>query len=284
MKKHLFLLFVKFWEVLPRPLALTLARLLGHLAYGVLPKRRRTALDNVRRAYGPELTEAGVRRIARGSFVHMVLTFVEFARYAGGDEKLLSFEVKGIEYLREALKRGRGAILMTGHMGNWELGASLFALNGIPCHIVARRPSTDAVAGVLTEYRRRIGVVEIPRQRGMRGILKALRAGSVVAVVLDQYAGGHGVRVPFFGRETPTFTTPALLSLRYDIPVIPCCARRREDGQTEIHLLPETPADRSGATDEENVLRTTRRYAAILETFIREKPDQWLWMHRRWRE
>ncbi len=276
---------LKVWLFLPDGVTFALARTAGLFVYCFFRKRRRTALENLRAAFKGEKSEQELRAIARGSFQHMTLTYAELLRLSRHrEDKSLHTFLVGTPLLDEVLSRGKGAILLTGHIGNWEVGASSVALLcGHAAHIVARRPSQGAVADFLTELRAQLGVQEIPRNRGMIRILRALKEGHCVAIALDQHASKNNVQVPFFGRPAKTFTTPALLSIREGIPVLPAYTIRLSDGRIKVMFLPEISPDLSGDSEEENVLRTTTRYSLLLEDLIRQHPEQWLWMHRRWR-
>lgn len=214
----------------------------------------------------------------------MVLTVVESLRLTPRSRQLQGDNLfQRAHYFREGQARGKGVVALVSHLGNWEVGAALVAAAGFDTFILARSPSSEPVAELLSRHRAALGLREIPRRKGVRGMMRALQSNSLILLALDQHVSNTYVTVPFFGRPAQTSTVPALLALRYGIPVIPAYPVRERDGRIVSRALPEVTPDYSGNTEEERVERTTRRYVAVLEDLIRQHPEQWLWMHRRWR-
>lgn len=214
----------------------------------------------------------------------MVLTVVESLRLRPESPELLQPEpLVRAEYFREAQKRGKGVVALVSHLGGWETGAAHVAASGLETYILARRPSNAPIADFLSAHRASLGLKEIPRQKGVRGMMRALQNNGVILLALDQHVSNTFVTVPFFGRPAQTSTIPALLALRYGVPVVPAYPIRGRDGRNITRALPEVTPDWTGDTEEERVERTTRRFVSLLEDLIRQHPEQWLWMHRRWR-
>jgi KDO2-lipid IV(A) lauroyltransferase len=247
----------------------------------ILPRRRRVALQNIERSLGRDLGPAGVRRLGRRSFQHLGMNLVEACRYfiRPTGVMLSRVHVEGVEHLRRAAAAGRGILVLTAHYGNWELLAAAHGLTGLPLSFVVRPlddPILDDLAG---RFRRRSGAELIVKHRAVREVMQALRRGRMVGILLDQNATrGEGVFVPFFGVPASTSKGLALLALRTGAPVVPVFLRREPDGRHCMDVRPPLPAP-----PDEDVLTYTAAFNAAIEAAIRRAPEQWLWMHARWR-
>jgi len=190
--------------------------------------------------------------------------------------------LEGLEHLRAVLDRHGRALVLTAHLGNWELLTLAPVLTGYPLTVVARAldsPSLDAWADRL---RRTAGVEVVDKRQALRPVLEALRRGRLVGVLLDQNASRReGVFVPFFGRLASTSRAMAVLALRTRTPVIPAFTRRLAPGCHEITIHPPLPLPE--VSDEEAIRRLTADCTAAIEAAVRTTPEQWLWAHDRWR-
>jgi KDO2-lipid IV(A) lauroyltransferase len=255
----------------------------GDAAYAVLSRRRRLALANLSRAF-PDLDLPTRRLIARRSFQHLGMAVGEgcFAVRRPLTRVTAQVEVTGLEHIRKALERDGRGLVLSAHLGNWELLTLAPALTGVPLTVVARaldRPSLDAWAA---ELRRTAGVEVVDKRHALRPALEALRRGRLVGVLLDQNASRReGVFVPFFGRLASTSRSIAVLALRTRTPIIPAFARRVGPGRHLITVHPELPVPAGG--DEDTIRTLTAQCTASIEAAIRATPDQWLWCHDRWR-
>ena len=249
-----------------------------------MPRRRRIALANLARAY-PELPVAERRRLARRSCQHLGMTLVELPRLltAPLPETLARIRLEGIEHLHAAMREHGRALLLTAHLGNWEVLCAAHRLTEYGLSVVVRpldAPWLDAVAGRL---RRRTGVDVIDKRGALRPVLEALRRGRMVGILLDQNAARReGVFVEFFGHPASTSRSLALLAVRTGAPVVPIFARRVSGTGHTVVIRPALPPP--GANDPEAaVVELTARCTAEIERAIRETPEQWLWSHDRWR-
>jgi len=270
-------------RALPRPAALALGRWLGLLGYGVVGKRRRIALGNLALAF-PGMTQGERRRIARASFAHLGMNAAEFLllpRLTAGEAGRL-VKVEGEERLREALAKGKGALVLTAHLGNWDLLAGALALRGFPISLISKISHSGAVNDIWMGYRERLGIRIFAGRNMARGILGHLRQGGVVGFVLDQNAlPGDGVFVPFFGRPACTLSSLAVIASRTGAPVIPIHAWREGDGhRVLVGEAIEAPGVPQG---DEGVLIRTAAYSRWTEEVIRLHPGQWTWLHDRWK-
>ncbi len=261
------------------------ARGLGTAAYALARRRRAIALDNLRQALGGERSEAELRAICRGSFQHLGVVLTEFLRLPTLTPSALldRFRVTGLEHVRDARASGRGLVLITAHVGNWEWLCAAQVHLGVGAVIVTRHAHVGAVDRFWQGRRARCGVETVDSAGSLAQILRLLRDGRPVGLAIDQHEGGtSAVRVPFLGREAGTTKTPALLAARTGCAVLPAWSWRDDDGIHHATFGPEIPL-REGSTLDETVELTTRAYNAWLEGVVREHPEQWLWVHRRWK-
>ena len=268
---------------LPAGAARALGRALGGLARtaGI---RTKVARANLARAF-PEKGEAERERILEGAYAQLGLAFIEILRYpllTEQDFAAMSVHVEGLENIAVARARGKGAVLLSGHFGAFELSGALAARAGQPVRFLVRAQSNPLVDRELQERRRALGVEVGMHGIGVRDALKALRANECVALVADQDAGRNGVFVPFFGIPASTPRGPAEICVRTGAALIPGYLCRNLDGTYEGRLLPPIEPPQTGDY-EADVLALTARHAALLEEWIRARPEQWLWTHRRWK-
>ena len=279
----LWMLFPAGWVLahVPPPVGLAVGRRLGDLLWWGLPRRRATALRNLRRSLGAERGEAELRRVGRRSFQNLGMSLVEICRYVlrPMDVMLSQVRVEGGEHLQEAASHGRGVFILTGHYGNWELLAAAHGLVGLPLSIVARPLDHPVLDGLAARIRRRSGAELIAKGRAVRDVLDALRRKRMVGILLDQNATrAEGVFVPFFGALASTSKGLALLALRTGAPVVPIFLRREPDGRHCMDIGAALPPPPDG-----QVSAYTATFNRAIEAAIRRAPEQWLWAHDRWR-
>lgn len=269
---------------MPLPLALWLGRRVGDLVYAAMPRRRRIALKNLDRAY-PELPIAERRRLARRAAQHLGMTLVELPRLltAPLDETLARIRLEGIEHLHAAMRAHGRALVLTAHLGNWEILCAAHRLTDYGLSVVVRPLDAPWLDAVAERLRRRTGVDVIDKRGALRPVLEALRRGRMVGILLDQNAARReGVFVDFFGQPASTSRSLALLAVRTGAPVVPIFARRGAGTAHTVVIRPALPAPASNDPDAA-VVELTARCTAEIERAIREAPEQWLWSHDRWR-
>lgn len=190
--------------------------------------------------------------------------------------------IEGVEHLRAVLERHGRALVLTAHLGNWELLTLAPALTGYPLTVVARALDSPALGAWADRLRRTAGVEVIDKREAVRPILDALRRGRLVGVLLDQNASRReGVFVPFFDRAASTSRALAVLALRTRTPVLPAFTRRLAPGRHQITIHPALPLPATAGDDA--VLALTARCTEVIEAAVRATPEQWLWAHDRWR-
>jgi len=270
--------------VFPLPALEVLGRRLGDLVYHISPRHRRIVMTNLRQAFGEVKTPGELRAIARTFYRNMGCNLLEFLHlpYMGDDEINRLVTLEGREHMMAALERGKGAIMLTAHYGNWELAGAKFVLEGYPLNVIAREQADPRVTHLLMSLRRGKGMNVILRDHGLRQGIRQLRKNEIVVMLLDQNAGYNGVFVDFFGKLASTHGAAAALALMTDAAVIPSFAVRNPDGtHTDIHY-PAMEVIRTGDRDAD-ILANTAAMTKIIEREVRKRPEQWFWLHQRWK-
>jgi KDO2-lipid IV(A) lauroyltransferase len=269
----------------PVSIRLRLGDFIGFLWFDLFRIRRVVAVDNVRKAY-PLLSEDECVSIARASLHSMGRTLIEYCSFPFLTEEKIdqTFTIHGREILDRALSDGRGAILLTQHLGNGDYAGAALSLKGVPVNLISKEFKSAWLNDLWFGMRKRSGTRFISPQKSSFEILRALKRNETVVFVLDQFMGPPvGVRTRFFGRVTGTAMGCAVIAERTKTPVIPCYTYRKEDGTHEIYFdEPITYLDDSPR--EENIAAMTQVYTDKVEEMVRRHPKQWMWIHRRWKE
>jgi KDO2-lipid IV(A) lauroyltransferase len=270
---------LKTLEWAPLALANPLARVFSRLLDAALPRLRRVACRNLAMAL-PELSAARHQEIVDGVFRSIARVLVAFAKFPAirRDTVKQWIRCEGLEYVEAALRQGRGVLFATAHLGNWELSAYAYALLSAPMDVVVR-PLDNPPIDALVEQRRCLsGNHTIGKQEYARAILKALAANRAVGILVDQNsAADAGVFVDFFGIKACAGVGFAKLAARSGAAVIPGFAVWEESEKRYV-LRFRPPIEITG-----DAARDTQAIQSELERAIRQDPDQWLWIHRRWK-
>jgi Kdo2-lipid IVA lauroyltransferase/acyltransferase len=278
-------LLLTIFGTMPRKTARRAATAVTWLGFHLARRQRTAGLRNLQMAL-PDLTDQQRLEILRGSFRNLGRLLVEFSHFPelnkGNISKFVTQD--GLENYHEALRRGRGVIFMTAHFGSWELSSFAHSLFGYPMKFVVRPIDNRKVDELITHYRTLGGNVPIQRRSAGRDILKALRDNEAVGILFDQNTTtDEGIFVDFFGR--PACTTPAIatFALRTGAAVLPGFLIWEE--KVQKHRLRFDPPVKIIETGdlERDVAENTKLFNRILEGYVRKYPDQWLWIHRRWK-
>lgn len=267
--------------LLPRRAAETVGTALGRLAFRPLGVRRGTVEAQIGLAF-PDRSAEWIRATARACYLHFGREFLALARLSRIDPDDLVArtanpgEVRRV--WREAVPEGRGGIMVTGHLGNWELAGALVAALGLDVAAVVKRQRNTRFDRRLQGLRDRLGVEPVYMREAARRLPAALEEGKLVALAADQDAGTRGVFVPFLGRPASTFRGPARLALRHGVPLVFGALVREGDGYRAVISPVEPPPEGPDAERE-----LTRRWVARFEEEIRGLPAQYFWFHRRWK-
>ncbi|MEM6701456.1 MAG: lysophospholipid acyltransferase family protein [Acidobacteriota bacterium] len=292
---------------LPESAGRALGRFLGGLFYTVSGSRRKTALGNLEIAF-PEFDADQRRRVARQSFRGFgdaLLSTLASSNLSGEDfEK--RWVVEGWENFSRVAERGRGLILLSAHIGTWEIAAYPAPLRGYPTHAIGRPPDNPYLLEEMVAMRCRFGNQMIAKKGAARAMLRRLREGGTVGILIDQRAKlREGELLPFFGQPARTSTLVARMSRKTGAAVVPVFSWRLDDGrwlvrygepvepfEVEPHRGDADCVDPEGVAmercdaapcEEAAVMALTQRYLDVTEAVIREQPQRWLWMHDRWR-
>jgi KDO2-lipid IV(A) lauroyltransferase len=258
---------------------------LGYLFFVISRKHRRIALDNLSRAFADRLDDRERRRIARASFVHLGMICVDAAYFPRllrqPIERVAVYE--GVEHLHAAAADGRGVLVFSGHFGHWEVVALLQHRLGMPLSMVVRPLDNPWFDRLLARLRCLAGNTLLPKRNAARGILRALRSGRAVALLIDQNVRGEGgVFVDYFGH--PAATTPSLATFAFKsgAPIVPVFSYPLPDGRLHIRYgAPIRPVRRGSL--QEDIVAVMGECTAVVEHEVRHAPQYWLWMHDRWR-
>jgi Kdo2-lipid IVA lauroyltransferase/acyltransferase len=267
--------------VLPAPAGLALGRALGRGAHVLLGTPRRLAREHVAVAF-PELDDAARARLVRGTFEHAGQSFAELGLWRKLGKQPGYVEIENLAALDDALAGGRGALAITGHVGNWELLAATVSSRGYGLSVVARRVHDERFNSLITRFRGDRGMEILLRDAPdfLAQVRDALARNRIVALLMDQDSRGAGVFVPFFGRPARTPPGAAVLALRTRAPVVTVFIRRRPAGGHLISFerFPVEPGAGKG-----QITELTARFTAAIEAAIRRAPAEWVWWHERWR-
>jgi KDO2-lipid IV(A) lauroyltransferase len=269
---------------LPWKQATAVGAWLGRIGYAPAGVRRGVVERQIAAAF-PEFTAQRVREVARASYESLGRTTIEAALMPrlGARGVLDLFErVEGWELLEAARARGRGAIIVTGHLGNWELGGSYVAARGIPIDGIARQQANPLFDDFLTGTRERLGMDVVWDGHAVRRTPRSLRENRVVAMVSDQGALGlASTYVPFFGRPAKTPRGPAVFALRLDVPILFAVSVRLPNGRFRLVFEPVEVAHTGDRDRDVDTIVAT--YTQALERWVRAYPEQYFWQHRRWK-
>ena len=263
------------------------APLIGRVGFVVNRRHRGVALENLELAY-PQLDEKERVDLARSCFEGFGYLFTDFllSTRLGPEDYLQRFEVEGLHHLESAEAVGKGVLLLTGHLGNWEALAQYLALTGHPVSFVARPLDNPYLEGDFRRLRERFGNRSIAKRRAARGSLKVLRRNGRVGILMDQRVHpNEGKAYPFFGKPAYTTSLPARLSLKTGAPAVPVFGIPIGNWQRcRIVIHPPVIPDPGLESSEAAIDRLTMRYLQTIEQTIRQDPELWLWMHRKWRQ
>ena len=276
---------IKALSLLPRPLARVAAISLAWLVYLLHGRLRRVGMRNLALAF-PEKKSSERARILRGEFTSLGRQLAEVCQFPRYTPENVSRVViyDGFENYERAFTRGKGVLFLTGHFGGWELSAFVHSLHGHPMHVVVRNLDNAYLDRLIQNYRSMHGNTTVNKDNFVRGLLAAMKAGEVVGILMDtNMTPPQGVFVNFFGVPACTASGLARIALRTDAAVVPTFtiwdpALRKY----RLRFDPAVNLVRTG-NDEQDIVANTQLFAKITEDYVRRYPEQWLWVHRRWK-
>jgi KDO2-lipid IV(A) lauroyltransferase len=277
--------FIKILGILPRPLARAFGISLGWIIYFAHVRLRNVGMRNLALAF-PDKSVAERARILRGEFTSLGRQLAEvcqFPRYTRQNvEQVVVYD--GLENYEQAYARGKGVLFLTGHFGGWELSAFAHSLNGHPMHVVMRPMDNVYLNRMICDYRTMHGNKTVDKDNFVRGLLSAMKEGEVVGILVDtNMTQPQGIFVDFFGIKACTASGLARIALRTDAAVVPTFTIwDRELGKYRLRFDPAVELMRTGEL-EADIAANTQKFTSIIEQYVRQYPEQWLWVHRRWK-
>ena len=280
----LFIFFSCCFKLFGLNLSRKFANILAFSFFYFIPIRKKVVLKNLHIAF-PENDIVANKKLAYKIYLSFAITLVEilYLPYMSKEDISSSVECGNPELIIEKFKEGKGVILLSSHFGNWEFGAISVAMQiHLPFSVVVKPLRNPLVFNWMNKSRTRFGNEVVPLGISIRKTYQTLIEKKIVAMVADQRGPAEGVKVDFFGKKTSIYTGPAVLALKTGAPLI-CGIPIRQSNYKYRMTLIEIPLDNLPEEEDEKVLEISQRYTLYLETVIREYPEQWLWMHNRWK-
>lgn len=273
----------RFFSALSLPAALAVGRGLGWVYGSLIRHHRKDAVEALRRSL-PEIPEAGRKAVLKQMYRNLGMNIAEEFRLGSVSSDTLASNIRweGEEHVHKVLSDGKGLLVLTAHMGNWDLLCTIAPRFNYPTTIITKNIKNNAINKLWMEVRARFGLKFVPAHNSYRQCLTALRKNEIVGFVMDQnMIDKEGIFVDFFGK--PACTTPGLayMSAQSGAAVVPVFMIRQDHGRHLVKCLAPIapPLDRKPET----ILEFTQRYTRVIEDVIRQHPDQWIWVHRRWK-
>jgi len=271
-------------NLIPLKLRIWVLQGLGLFLYAVDGRHRRIAQRNLALAFKNK-DEKERAQITRSVFRNLGRILAEFSFIPRLNKRNVNryVSIEGLENFHRAHGKGKGVLFLTAHFGNWELMAASFPLLACPCHVVVRPLDNKFFHGIVERVRTWTGNRTVPKQKSLGRILRLLKEGEVLGVLLDQnMAWQEGVFVDFFGELACTNKGMALLALKTGAPVLPVFNIRQADGRYRVVIEPEVKLVKTADKDGD-VEKNTEIFTAIIERYVRDYPDHWFWVHQRWK-
>jgi KDO2-lipid IV(A) lauroyltransferase len=270
--------------LIPRKYSIRLADRMGHFFFLVDKKHRKIAIENLTNAFGHEKSQSEIRSLAKKVFGNLTQIIFEIGWSVRLDEKRLleHFDIEGFSNMKTAYEKGRGVLALTAHLGNWELLSVIGKMLSYPHSMVYRPLDFKMLDRFFFNLRTRFGGKLIPQKRSLRAILRSLDRGEMVLLLMDQNVDWYeGVFAEFMGRRACTNKGLALLALKTEAPVVPIFLVRGPRGFVG-KVFPEIPLIKTGDKTKD-VEENTAQYNRAIESLLNQYPEQWLWLHQRWK-
>lgn len=279
------LFFIRFFQILPYAMAVRGGALLGRLFYLFDARHRSVALGSLKAALGQERSEREIKQIAVGAFENLGRSVVEFAWIQGKPpaEVLRRTTFEGLEHYTAAVQEKKGILCLTAHFGNWEWMATAVSLRQEKrIYVVARPLDNPELDRMVAAWRERYGNRVLNKRTSAAEIMRLLKAGEVVGILLDQNtAADEAIFVDYFGRPAATHKGMAILALRTGATLLPTFIIREKGGH---RVVIEKPLEIARTGDlARDIREATALFTRTIESFVRRHPDHWLWVHRRWK-
>lgn len=280
----LFLLFSITFRILGLKTSRKLSGLLTFIFYYLVPIRKETVIENITNAF-PEYDEKKIQSIAYNTYKSFLTAFIEilYLPKISRQELKAAVDCPNKDLIETKFKEEKGVILLSAHFGNWEYVAASVALQlNIPFSVVVKPQRNPYVSDWMNNVRTRWNNDVVSLGLSIRKIYQTLKEKKIVAMVADQRGPQESIKVEFFGRKVSVHMGPAALALKTGSPILYGIPVRQKNYSYKI-VMHEISKDNLPEDDEEKIIELSQRHTAYLESFIREHPEQWLWMHKRWK-
>jgi KDO2-lipid IV(A) lauroyltransferase len=277
-------IILRCFSAIPRESRRALFIGMFRLFYYLSARQRFITIHNLRRAF-PEKSADEIITIARGVYRTLGIVAADFFDIPSLTKENVGdlVEVEGLEYLKKALEKDKGVLIFGAHFGNWELGAAAMPIMLKPLAVIYRPLDNSILDNLVLQVRSSTGNTPVRKDRAMLQMLRSLKRNDILGILIDQNVAWYeGVFVDFFGRPACTTNGLALLALRTKAPVIPAYVVRLESGKYRLVIKEEMQVVRTGG-DDEDILINTQNFTRVIEDTVRNYPDQWLWIHQRWK-
>lgn len=272
------------FAMIPPTVGEKIALFISKIWFSLDKRHRKVAIENITHAFGDQMTPKEIKRMARKTFFYTANMIFETPRaYSWKPLDLYKhYTVRGLYHLMNAQMKGKGVLMLSGHIGNWEISVQLNNLSGQQICGVYRKLDYAPAERYFHEKRESKGSRLYPLKGAAHRIFREFRLGNCVAMLIDQNAKrDHGIFIDFLGRKACSNSGPAFIALMSGVPVIPYFFVR-ENGKYCLEFLPEVPVVNTGDM-EKDILVNTQNFNRIIENIIRRYPDQWFWIHDRWK-
>ncbi len=272
-------------RLFPRKFILRVFRRLGLLAFRVVRHERQKTIRNIEYAYGDALTHEQVMRMAQQVFVHQSLNFADYVHTLGyrtraDFSRIVDFV--GEEHLKAAYDKGKGVLCLMCHVGSWEFSAIMPPVMGYETTAVSKALANKGLNKLIIGYRQKRGMKNISRGNSYPLLIEALAKGECMIIMIDQDTLVKGTFVDFFGKKAFTPIGAARLALDSGSPVVPMHMKRLPNNRHQFTIYPALETISTGNV-ESDLVENTKLYTEVIERIIRETPEQWVWMHERWK-
>ncbi len=280
----LFLSCSKFFQLLGLNLSRRFSFLIAVLFYYIIPIRKKTVLENLHNAF-PDYDEKKLKSIAFGSYKSFAIALAEILYIPAMSKEEIKKQVDciNVELIREKYEENKGVILLSAHFGNWEfMATSLAAQLNIPISVVIKPQRNPYVTNWMNKARTKWNNEIVPLGISIRQTYQTIKDKKIVAMVADQRGPEESIKINFFGRNLTVLTGPAALSLKTGAPILYGISVRQDDYSYKS-VMTEISNENLPESNEEKIKELSQRHMAYLEGYIRKYPEQWLWMHKRWK-
>ncbi|WP_428023810.1 lipid A biosynthesis lauroyl acyltransferase [Arcobacter sp.] len=269
----------------PHVILYTILDFLSYILFSINKKHRKIAKANLDLAYEDTISEDEKNEIIKGCYKNLVYTLADFIRNQGAtkEEVLSKVTFKNESFLTKLIKENRKIIIMTAHYGNWELLSLAIAAKLTPLSIVGRDLESDVMNKILTKNREQFDVELLSKTGAMKGMVQALKKNRPVGILVDQNTKNEeGILIDFFGKKARHTPSAAVLAKKFDAVIIPAFIKSIDNENYEIEFFESFEVSNS-EDKEKDILECVQKQADITEQVIRSKPNEWFWLHQRWK-